>query len=70
MPLIKEKQQSKKVSLKAYKIDNDILERASKYCEWANISDLGFMIEEALLHVFKADKEWKKHEKMASTQHD
>ena len=34
-------------------------EKINEYCQWANIEDVGFFLEEAALFVFSKDKEWK-----------
>ncbi|WP_019215858.1 hypothetical protein [Legionella tunisiensis] len=34
-----------------------------QYCQWANIDDIGFFIEEAAHFIFAKDKDWKQYQK-------
>lgn len=40
-------------------INTNVLEQIKSYCEWANISDISWFLEEAACYVFAKDKEWK-----------
>lgn len=62
MAIIKKKVESKKQKVKA-EISSDVLDQINKYMSWADISDLGYFLEEASLFVFKNDKDWKQHNK-------
>jgi len=44
-------------------ISSDIVAKINEYCQWANIEDVGFFIEEAALFVFSKDKEWKDNQR-------
>ncbi len=61
MPLIKNKPPQVKVNLRNKEISSEVYSKIEKYCSWAEIEDIGVFIEEAALHVFKADKEFKTH---------
>lgn len=61
MPLIKNKKITSKVNLKGKEVSSEIYSKIEEYCSWAHIDDLGHFFEEAALHVFKSDKDWKKH---------
>ena len=37
--------------------------KINEYCQWANIDDLGFFIEEAAGFIFSKDKDWKDHQR-------
>jgi hypothetical protein len=52
----------KKQKIKAT-INADTMTKINQYCEWANIDDVGFFIEEAASYVFAKDKEWKDHQR-------
>jgi hypothetical protein len=54
----------KKEKIKAM-INSEIAGKMAAYCEWANIDDIGFFIEEAASFVFSKDREWKQHQKAA-----
>lgn len=67
MPLIKNKSPQTKVNLRNKEISSEVYSLVEKYCSWAEIEDIGVFFEEAALHVFKSDKEFKtylKHEKI------
>lgn len=53
---------AKKEKIKA-DINSDVMVKIQQYCEWANIDDIGFFIEEAACFVFSKDREWKVHQK-------
>ena len=44
-------------------INSEILETIRNYCEWADIENIDFFIEEAACFVFSKDKDWKEHSK-------
>lgn len=52
----------KKEKIKAM-INSEIAAKITAYCDWANIDDIGFFLEEAASFVFAKDKEWKQHQK-------
>lgn len=62
MAIINGTRSTKKEKIKAT-INADTLTKINQYCEWANIDDLGFFIEEAASYVFAKDKEWKDHQR-------
>lgn len=62
MPIINGTRFQKKEKIKA-EINSETFEKIMKYCEWANIDDVGFFIEEAAGFVFAKDREWKQHKK-------
>lgn len=62
MPIISGKQVQKKEKIKA-EISAEIFEKITEYCAWANISDIGFFIEEAASFIFAKDSDWKQHKK-------
>lgn len=64
MAIINGTPSQKKEKIKAM-INSDIAEQITAYCEWANIDDVGFFLEEAASFVFSKDKEWKQHQKAA-----
>lgn len=64
MAIINGTPSQKKEKIKAM-INSDIAEQITAYCEWANIDDVGFFLEEAASFVFSKDKEWKQHQKTA-----
>lgn len=53
---------SKKEKIKAM-VSSDAVAKINEYCQWANIDDLGFFIEEAACFIFSKDKEWKDHQR-------
>jgi len=53
---------SKKEKIKVM-VSSDTVAKINEYCEWANIEDLGFFIEEAACFIFSKDKEWKDHQR-------
>ena len=44
-------------------ISADVTKKINEYCQWANIDDIGFFIEEAACFVFSKDNDWKIHER-------
>lgn len=62
MAIISGKRSTKKEKLKV-EISSETLATIQQYCEWANIDDVGFFIEEAAYFIFAKDKEWKQHQK-------
>ncbi|MGQ3888957.1 hypothetical protein ACQUW5_07975 [Legionella sp. CNM-1927-20] len=62
MPIIDKTRLQKKEKIKV-EINSDIFNKITDYCEWANISDVGFFIEEAANFVFAKDKDWKQYNK-------
>lgn len=63
MPLIKNKLPQTKTNLRGKEISTDVYHQIEKYCEWAGIDDMAIFLEEAALHVFKSDKDWKAQQK-------
>lgn len=66
MPLIQNKPAVTKVNLKGKEISSEVYKTAEDYCDWAAIDDMSVLLEEALLYVFKSDKEWKAFNKNKS----
>ena len=64
MAIINGTRLQKKDKIKA-SINSDIAAKITAYCEWANIDDIGFFIEEAATFVFSKDRDWKQHNKTA-----
>ncbi len=62
MAIINGNRFTKKAKIKAV-ISAEVLEKITAYCQWANIDDLGFFIEEAACFVFSKDKEFKNAQK-------
>ncbi len=62
MAIIKSTRLSKKEKIKV-EINSDVMTTINQYCEWANIEDIGFFIEEAACFIFAKDREWKLHQK-------
>ncbi|MGQ3891485.1 hypothetical protein [Legionella sp. CNM-4043-24] len=46
-------------------LSSEVLKKIEAYCQWSQIDDIGFFIEEAACYVFSKDKEWKAHQKQA-----
>lgn len=62
MAIINGNSSNKKEKVKA-EINVDVLRQIEQYCQWANIDDIGFFLEEAAYFIFAKDKEWKQHRK-------
>ena len=62
MALINGTKFSKKEKIKAM-VSSETVAQINEYCQWANIDDLGFFIEEAACFIFSKDKEWKDHQR-------
>ena len=62
MALINSNQFVKKSKIKAV-VSAEIVAQIQEYCQWANIDDVGFFIEEAACFVFAKDKSWKDHQR-------
>ena len=62
MAIINGNRYTKKEKIKAV-VSSEIVAKIGEYCQWANISDLGFFIEEAACFVLAKDKDWKEHQK-------
>lgn len=62
MALINGNKLGKKERIKT-EISAETLKKIEQYCAWANISDIGFFIEEAAHFVFSKDKDWKQQQK-------
>ena len=60
MALIKNRPPQTKSKLNGKEISSIVYEKIEKYCQWANLKDLGIFFEEAAELVFKSDKDWKK----------
>ena len=54
----RQQKQSVKVSL-----DENLLERINRYCQWSGIDELDSFIAQAAEFVFKKDKDWRAIEK-------
>ena len=44
-------------------VSSEIVSTIEEYCNWANIDDVGFFIEEAACFVFSKDKDWKAYQR-------
>lgn len=64
MPIINGTRFQKKEKIKA-EISSETLDKINRYCEWANIDNIGYFIEEAASFVFAKDRDWKQHKKAA-----
>lgn len=62
MPIINGTRFQKKEKIKA-EINSETYEKIMQYCEWAQIDDIGFFIEEAAGFVFSKDRDWKQFKK-------
>ncbi len=62
MAIINGKKFSKKEKVKA-QISTETMIKINEYCQWANIDDLGFFIEEAAGFIFSKDRDWKDHQR-------
>jgi hypothetical protein len=60
MPIINGNRFQKKEKIKA-EISSETFEKIQQYCAWADISDIGFFIEEAASFIFSKDRDWKQH---------
>jgi hypothetical protein len=64
MPIINSARVQKKVKIKA-EISSEMFNLINEYCTWANISDVGFFIEEAASFIFAKDRDWRQYKKAA-----
>ncbi|MBX9703487.1 MAG: hypothetical protein K2X39_04980 [Silvanigrellaceae bacterium] len=62
MAIISGARTEKKEKLKI-EINAEILADIKSYCEWANIDDISYFIEEAACFIFSKDKGWKQQQK-------
>ena len=62
MAIINGTRVTKKERIKAI-VGSDVVKQINDYCQWANIDDVGFFIEEAACFIFAKDKEWKDHQR-------
>ena len=62
MAIINGNRFTKKEKIKAV-VSSEVIAKIEEYCQWANIQDLGFFIEEAACFVFAKDKDWKDHQR-------
>ncbi|MCC5014600.1 MULTISPECIES: hypothetical protein [Legionella] len=62
MAIINGNRNIKKEKIKA-EINNETFIAIQQYCQWANIDDVGFFIEEAAHFIFAKDKDWKQYQK-------
>lgn len=62
MAIIKSKNSIAKEKIKAV-ISSDVAKKIGEYCQWANIDDLGFFIEESASFIFSKDKDWKDYQR-------
>lgn len=60
MAIINGTRATKKEKIKAI-VSSDVVQQINDYCQWANIDDIGFFIEEAACFIFAKDKDWKDH---------
>ena len=64
MALISKARLNQKEKIKL-EISTEVLQKITAYCQWSQIDDIGFFIEEAACYVFAKDKDWKAHQKHA-----
>lgn len=69
MALISKARINQKEKIKV-EVSSEILRKIEAYCEWSQIEDVSFFIEEAACYVFNKDKEWKAHQKQAKKSDD
>lgn len=62
MAIISGARTEKKEKLKI-EINAEILADIKSYCQWANIDDISYFIEEAACFIFSKDKDWKQQQK-------
>lgn len=62
MAIINSLRSTKKEKLKI-DINSEIASEIKAYCQWANIDDISYFIEEAACFVFAKDKDWKQQQK-------
>lgn len=62
MAIINGNKSSRKEKIKA-EISCETYQTIQQYCQWANIDNIGFFIEEAAHFIFAKDKDWKQHQK-------
>ena len=62
MAIINGNRFTKKEKIKAI-VNTEILAKMEEYCEWAQIEDLGYFIEEAAHFVMTKDRDWKDHQR-------
>ena len=60
MSLIKPEAKINKTELKV-KLPNDIKDAMKRYCDWAQIDDVGHLVAESVKYIFSRDKEWQKY---------
>lgn len=62
MAIISSKRPAQKEKIKTM-VCSETVKQINEYCEWANIDDIGFFIEESASFIFSKDKEWKDHKR-------
>lgn len=60
LALITAKKQTNKEKIKL-EIDQEILLKINKYCEWVGISNIDQFFEDAATYIFSKDKDWNKY---------
>lgn len=69
MALISKARFNQKEKMKI-EISSEVLQKIEAYCQWSNIDDISFFMEEAACYVFAKDKEWKAHQKQMKKTED
>lgn len=46
-------------------VSSEVLKKIEAYCQWSQIEDISFFLEEAACYVFAKDKDWKAFQKKA-----
>ena len=62
MALISKARFNQKEKIKI-EVSTEVLQKIEAYCQWSQIDDISFFIEEAACYVFAKDKEWKAYQK-------
>jgi len=62
MALISKARFNQKEKIKV-ELSSEVLRKIEAYCQWSQIDDISFFIEEAACYVFSKDKDWKAHQK-------
>ncbi|MBA2650238.1 MAG: hypothetical protein H0U75_11745 [Legionella sp.] len=62
MAIIKSNKSIKKEKIKV-DMNSEVLAKIKEYCQWAQIENIDFFIEESALFVLAKDKEWKEHQR-------
>lgn len=71
MPLIKKPGRVKEKKQIRIRLDEDIMQEISDYCDWAELPSLDYFFEQIALIALRKDREWKnKKEKISSQKLD